>query len=189
MSSTQGSDSGSNDTGSSTFDISTLSTTSALGSPQLSRASDTGTIRLNPAVVKKKGLKLASLQNNSSDSMLTTTGLTPIDDSDAEEKDVVKVISSRKPPNSKRLLKDLLTVPEDTCWGRERQSNRLRTRERHKMPPKQVKYWQVTLFLLNDIIGGWLILYTSILPGLYGKKAFAPFKPNTHICVQAGFWE
>ena len=36
------------------------------------------------------------------------------------------------------------------------------------MPPKQVTWWQVTLYLLNDIIGSWLMLFSAIMLGLYG---------------------
>lgn len=41
-------------------------------------------------------------------------------------------------------------------------------RESQKMPARKVRWWQVTLYLLNDIIGGWLILYSGIILGMYG---------------------
>ena len=41
-------------------------------------------------------------------------------------------------------------------------------REANKMPPKRTKWWQVTLYIINDTIGAWLILFSSISLALYG---------------------
>ncbi len=37
-----------------------------------------------------------------------------------------------------------------------------------KMPPKRAEWWQVTLYIINDTIGAWLILYSSMMLGMYG---------------------
>ena len=42
------------------------------------------------------------------------------------------------------------------------------TREKSKMPPKRTQWWQVTLYIINDTIGAWLILYSSVVLGMYG---------------------
>jgi hypothetical protein len=44
----------------------------------------------------------------------------------------------------------------------------VKKREKHKMPPKRTTWWQVTLYIINDTVGAWLILYSAIILGLYG---------------------
>ena len=36
------------------------------------------------------------------------------------------------------------------------------------MPPKRTTWWQVTLYIINDVIGAWVILYSSTLLAIYG---------------------
>ena len=36
------------------------------------------------------------------------------------------------------------------------------------MPPKRTTWWQVTLYIINDVIGAFLILYSSVILGMYG---------------------
>ena len=44
----------------------------------------------------------------------------------------------------------------------------MKKREAHKMPPKRTTWWQVTLYIINDTVGAWLILFSSIILGMYG---------------------
>ena len=41
-------------------------------------------------------------------------------------------------------------------------------RDRAKMPPKRTKWWQVTLYIINDVVGASLLLYSSLILGMYG---------------------
>ena len=44
----------------------------------------------------------------------------------------------------------------------------MRERNVHKMPPKRTEWWQVTLYIINEVIGGWILLYSSVILGMYG---------------------
>ena len=36
------------------------------------------------------------------------------------------------------------------------------------MPPKRTTWWQVTLYIINDVIGAWVILFSSYMLAIYG---------------------
>ena len=36
------------------------------------------------------------------------------------------------------------------------------------MPPKRTTWWQVTLYIINDVIGAWVILFSSYILAIYG---------------------
>ena len=44
----------------------------------------------------------------------------------------------------------------------------MRERNVHKMPPKRTEWWQVTLYIINEVVGGWILLYSSVIMGMYG---------------------
>ena len=50
----------------------------------------------------------------------------------------------------------------------DRRTPSMEKREKNKMPPKRTQWWQVTLYIINDAVGAWLILYSSIMLGMYG---------------------
>ena len=50
----------------------------------------------------------------------------------------------------------------------DRRTPSMEKREKNKMPPKRTQWWQVTLYIINDAVGAWLILYSSIILGMYG---------------------
>ena len=37
-----------------------------------------------------------------------------------------------------------------------------------KMPPSRTRWWQVTLYIINDVVGAWLLLYSSLVLGMWG---------------------
>ena len=41
-------------------------------------------------------------------------------------------------------------------------------REVFKMPPRRASWWQVTLYIINDVIGAWLLFYSALILRVYG---------------------
>ena len=36
------------------------------------------------------------------------------------------------------------------------------------MPPRRASWWQVTLYIINDVIGAWLLFYSALILRVYG---------------------
>merc|ERR1712054_597358 len=62
----------------------------------------------------------------------------------------------------------MLHIPKTSgCFGTGKNVG-LEIREEYKMPPKRVKWWHVTLFLLNDINMAWLMIFSAMILGTNG---------------------
>ena len=137
-------------------------------------ASESNTLRLNPALVKQKGLKLWVDDSSASyhSDVYNRTGLAPVDDSDLQKyKEALEIkVSSgtHGHKSSKRIFTGMFRVEGKSRSRLVRESDSLASRENYKMPPKKVEWWQVTLFLLNDINEAWFMFFAAMILGLYG---------------------
>ncbi|QDZ19553.1 amino acid transporter domain-containing protein [Chloropicon primus] len=147
-------------------------------------------LRLNPAIVKRKGIKLLPKASSGSTKVVEELGsgkaiACPDDESlrlevgEAKESDrgIFGGMFNGSPGGCMgggcvpaMLFKGSSKSSEASHVNMEPLSRdaTLYTRETNKMPPKRTKWWQVTLYIINDTIGAWLILYSSIILGMYG---------------------
>jgi len=207
-----------------TFDTSSTSSTSFLGTKSrklmsqkhfIREASPLGvegsisesvqtTFRLNPAVKKLRGMSVIQADTTNANTLVVNVneskGLEQPSDEDTSLGRRKFHSESKSSSTSSGILTLFSPVSEVECCGlfsclRKKRNNsqsissdqlpstsseldsrsttnksteRMVTRNMYKIPPKKCRWWQVTLYIINDVVGAWLLLYGSLMLGMYG---------------------
>jgi len=158
-----------------------------------------GSLRLNPAVVRKRGMKLTGASPETSMGVIDISGKVSGKGIARPDNSSLRLEVGAAEESDRGLFGGMLNGAEAGCESfcsclplanalgvrsRSRTSNATEasaieleplsrdasqyTREKNKMPPKRTTWWQVTLYIINDVIGAFLILYSSVILGMYG---------------------
>jgi len=158
-----------------------------------------GSLRLNPAVVRKRGMKLTGASPETSMGVIDISGKVSGKGIARPDNSSLRLEVGAAEESDRGLFGGMLNGAEAGCESfcsclplanalgvrsRSRTSDATEasaieleplsrdasqyTREKNKMPPKRTTWWQVTLYIINDVIGAFLILYSSVILGMYG---------------------
>mmetsp|Transcript_9653 Transcript_9653/g.34469 ORF Transcript_9653/g.34469 Transcript_9653/m.34469 type:complete len:624 (+) Transcript_9653:105-1976(+) len=155
------------------------STTSWLHSSKTRSKSSEQTLNTDLSMVRlsrKTGIKLfpGQLEEDSSqfENVVDLNRMKSVDPVKEGEGEAMMRAPSRSNTNVTNLGHMLSDQVFSCCVWRRGGSNQntegMTESEIQKMPPSRTRWWQVTLYIINDVIGAWVILFSSYILAIYG---------------------
>mmetsp|Transcript_2669 Transcript_2669/g.9157 ORF Transcript_2669/g.9157 Transcript_2669/m.9157 type:complete len:625 (-) Transcript_2669:241-2115(-) len=155
------------------------STTSWLHSSKTRSKSSEQTLNTDLSMVRlsrKTGIKLfpGQLEEDSSqfENVVDLNRMKSVDPVKEGEGEAMMRAPSRSNTNVTNLGHMLSDQVFSCCVWRRGGSNQntegMTESEIQKMPPSRTRWWQVTLYIINDAVGSWLVYFSPILLGMWG---------------------
>ena len=155
------------------------STTSWLHSSKTRSKSSEQTLNTDLSMVRlsrKTGIKLfpGQLEEDSSQfkNVVDLNRMKSVDPVKEGEGEAMMRAPSRSNTNVTNLGHMLSDQVFSCCVWRRGGSNQntegMTESEIQKMPPSRTRWWQVTLYIINDAVGSWLVYFSPILLGMWG---------------------
>ena len=155
------------------------STTSWLHSSKTRSKSSEQTLNTDLSMVRlsrKTGIKLfpGQLEEDSSqfENVVDLNRMKSVDPVKEGEGEAMMRAPSRSNTNVTNLGHMLSDQVFSCCVWRRGGSNQntegMTDSEIQKMPPSRTRWWQVTLYIINDAVGSWLVYFSPILLGMWG---------------------